>query len=99
MQRKIQGYKFSEKELANESRSELVSTKELPKKKDDVTIYWQNYEEAALDKPPFWYMHGDKSMAATMGKPETFLVTFPGKEEEVPGLPGEGEIKLPPKKG
>ena len=52
MQRRIQGYKFSEKELANESRSELVSAKALPKKKGDVTLYWQNYEEAALDEPP-----------------------------------------------
>lgn len=77
MQRRIQGYKFSEKELANESRSELVSAKALPKKKGDVTLYWQNYEEAALDEPPFWYMRGDRSMAKTMGKPDTFFVTFP----------------------
>tara|TARA_R100000541_G_scaffold48086_1_gene55134 strand:+ start:172 stop:462 length:291 start_codon:yes stop_codon:yes gene_type:complete len=94
MQRKIQGYKFSEKELANESRSALVSAKALPKKKGDVTLYWQNYEEAALDKPIFYYMRGDKSMTASMGKPETFFVTFPGEEAEVPG---EGGIKIPPK--
>ncbi len=94
MQRKIQGYKFSEKELANESRSELVSAKELPKKKGDVTLYWQDYEEAALDEPPFYYMRGDKSMTATMGKQETFSVTFPDvpKEESE-----EGGEKIPPK--
>ncbi len=82
MQEKIQGYKFSEKELANESRSALVSAKALPKNKGDVTLYWQNYEEANLDKPRFYYMRGDKSMIATLGKPETFFVTFPGEESE-----------------
>lgn len=94
MQRKIQGYKFSEKELANEKRSGLVSAKSLPKKKGDVTIYWQDYEEAALDKPTFWYMRGDKSMVATMGKPETFFVTFPSEKAEEPD---EGGTKIPPK--
>tara|TARA_R110002072_G_scaffold78407_5_gene181793 strand:- start:3269 stop:3550 length:282 start_codon:yes stop_codon:yes gene_type:complete len=91
MQRKIQGYKFSEKELANEKRSGLVSAKALPKKKGDVTIYWQDYEEAALDKPTFWYMRYDESMGKTMGKPETFFVTFPGEGAE------EGDGKIPPK--
>ena len=76
MTEKITGYQFFEKEMATESRSGLVSAKALPKKKGDVTIYQQNYEEAALDKPIFWYMRGDKSMVATMGKPSEFKVTF-----------------------
>jgi len=96
MQKIITGYQFFEKEIATEKRSGLVIAKGLPKKKGDVTIYWQNYEEAALDKPTFWYMRGDKSMVATMGKPSEFKVTFPDapKEEE-----GDGGDKLPPKKG
>ena len=93
------GYKFFEKEIATGARSELVSVKALPKAKGDVTIYWQDYEEAALDKPIFWYMRGDESMITALGKPSKFTVTVPGKKVEVPNLPGEGEIKLPPKKG
>lgn len=89
----IIGYQFFEEEKATEARSELVSAKALPKKKGDVTIYWQDYEEAALDKPTFWYMRGDKSMTATMGKPSEFKVTFPGKEAEEGGgkIPVKGE--------
>jgi len=99
MQKTITGYQFFEKELATGARSELVSTKALPKKKGDVTIYWQNYEQAALDKPTFWYMRGDKSMVAAMGEPSKFTVTFPGKSKEEPEEPGEGGIKLPPEGG
>lgn len=91
------GYKFFEKELAKESRSALVIAKALPKKKGDVTLYWQDYEEAALDKPIFYYMRGDKSMIATMGEPKKFQVTVPGEKDEVPNLPGEGGINFPPK--
>lgn len=94
MTEKITGYQFFEKEMATESRSGLVSAKALPKKKGDVTIYWQNYEEAALDKPIFWYMRGDKSMVATMGKPSEFKVTFPDPPKEESE---EGDGKIPPK--
>jgi hypothetical protein len=83
----IIGYQFFEKELATSARSELVDVKALPKKKGDVTIYWQNYEEAILDKPTFWYMRSDKSMDSTMGKPKKFQVTVSNKEEG----------KIPPK--
>ena len=99
----IRGYQFFEKELATESRSSLVISKALPKKKGDVTIYWQNYEEASLDKPTFWYMRHDKSMDATMGKASEFKVTIPGPLKEEPGdggvilPPGEGGGKIPPK--
>ena len=79
MTQTIIGYQFFEKEIAIEVRSELVSTKALPKKEGDVTIYWQNYEEAALDKPTFWYMRYDESMISTMGKPSEFKVTLPGE--------------------
>ena len=88
----IRGYQFFEEEQANESRSSLVIAKALPKKKGDVTIYWQNYAQASLDKPTFWYMRGDKSMIETMGKPSEFKVTFPD-------APKEEEGELPPKKG
>ena len=94
MTEKITGYQFFEKEMATESRSELVSAKSLPRKKGDVTIYWQNYEEAALDKPTFWYMRGDKSMVATLGKPSEFKVTFPDPKKE---KSEEGDGKIPPK--
>ena len=94
MKETIIGYQFLEKEIATESRSELVSAKALPKKKGDVTIYWQNYEEAALDKPTFWYMRGDDSMISTLGKPLKFQVTFPDQPKEEPG---EGDGKIPPK--
>lgn len=94
MTEKITGYQFFEKEMATESRSGLVSAKALPKKKGDVTIYWQNYEEAALDKPIFWYMRGDKSMVATMGKPSEFKVTIPDPPKEESE---EGDGKIPPK--
>tara|TARA_R110000823_G_scaffold234537_1_gene360762 strand:+ start:468 stop:758 length:291 start_codon:yes stop_codon:yes gene_type:complete len=90
----ILGYQFFEKEIATSARSELVSAKGLPKKKGDVTIYWQDYEEAALDKPTFWYMRGDESMVATMGKPKKFLVTFPDQPKEESE---EGGGKIPPK--
>ncbi len=89
----ILGYQFFEKEEATESRSSLVSAKALPRGKGDVTIYWQNYEEAALDKPTFWYMRGDKSMVATMGKPSEFKVTFPDAPKEEPGEDG-GKIPV-----
>ena len=49
MEVNILGYKFSEKELAEETRSVLVVEKELPRKIADVTTYWQNYEEASLN--------------------------------------------------
>ncbi len=91
------GYTFFEKEIATGARSELVSVKELPKKKGDVTLYWQNYEEATLDKPTFFYMLADESMIATLGEPKKFQITVPGKKVEVPNLPGEGEINFPPK--
>lgn len=85
----IIGYQFFEEEIAIGARSELVSAKALPKTKDDVTIYWQNYEEAALDKPVFWYMRHDKSMEATMGKASEFKVTLPGEDESFVGKYGE----------
>lgn len=89
----ITGYQFFEKEMATSARSELVGVKELPKKKGDVTIYWQNYEEAAFDKPTFWYMHGDDSMISTLGKPSKFKVTIPGESEEGDGkIPPEDEL-------
>ena len=90
MQKIITGYQFFEKEIATEKRSGLVIAKGLPRGKGDVTIYWQDYEEAAFDKPTFWYMLHDKSMDATMGKPSEFKVTFPGESEE-------GDGKIPPK--
>ena len=55
MQEIIIGYQFFDKEMATQKRTALVDAKALPKKSGDVTIYWQNYEEAALDKPTFWY--------------------------------------------
>ena len=92
------GYTFFEKEIATSARSELVSAKALPRGKGDVTIYWQNYEQAALDKPTFFYMLADKSMIATLGEPKKFQVTVSGEsEEEEPSLPGDGGIKIPPK--
>lgn len=94
MQKIIIGYQFFEEEQATEARSELVSAKALPKKKGDVTIYWQNYERAALDKPTFWYMRGDKSMIDNMGKPSEFKVTVPDPpKEESEDVGGE----IPPK--
>ncbi len=95
MQKAITGYQFFEKELATSARSGLVSAKALPKKKGDVTIYWQNYEEAALDEPTFWYMRYDESMGKTMGKPSKFKVTIPDPPKEEPGEDGGG--KIPPK--
>jgi len=94
MQKTIIGYQFFEEEQATEARSELVSVKALPKKKGDVTIYWQNYEQAALDKPTFWYMRQDKSMDVTMGKPSEFKVTFPDAPKEESE---EGGGKIPVK--
>ena len=91
MQEIIIGYQFFDKEMATQKRTALVDAKALPKKSGDVTIYWQNYEEAALDKPTFWYMRGNKSMVATMGKPSEFKVTFPDPPKE------EGGGKIPPK--
>ena len=88
----ILGYQFFEEEQATESRSSLVSAKALPKKKGDVTIYWQNYAQASFDKPTFWYMLHDKSMDATMGKPSEFKVTFPDAPKEK-----AGDGKIPPK--
>ena len=92
----IIGYQFFEKEIATEKRSGLVIAKGLPRGKGDVTIYWQDYEEAAFDKPTFWYMLHDKSMDATMGKPSEFKVTFPDapkdESEEVGGeIPPKGK--------
>jgi hypothetical protein len=94
MQKIITGYQFFEKEIATEKRSGLVIAKGLPRGKGDVTIYWQDYEEAAFDKPTFWYMLHDKSMDATMGKPSEFKVTFPDEPKEESEEVG-GEI--PPK--
>jgi hypothetical protein len=90
----IIGYKFFEKEMATESRSSLVIAKGLPRGEGDVTIYWQNYEQASLDKPVFWYMRHDKSMDATMGKASKFKVTLPDAPKEEPD---EGGKKIPPK--
>jgi len=94
MQETITGYQFFEKEEATESRSSLVNAKGLPRGKGDVTIYWQDYEEAAFDKPTFWYMLHDKSMDATMGKPSEFKVTFPDEPKEESE---EGDGKIPSK--
>ena len=77
---KITGYKFEEKELATGTRGELAIEKSLPRKKEDVTLYWQNYREASLDKPVFWYMVADRSMDKVLGKPSTFSVAVPGEE-------------------
>ncbi len=94
MQITLTGYKFLEKEIATGARSELVSVKALPKKDSDVTVYWQNYEQAFLDKPTFWYMLADESMIATLGKPSKFKVTFPDPPKEESE---EGGGKIPPK--
>ena len=77
MEVKINGYKFPEKEIANATRAELAIELGLPRKLGDVTIYWQNYQEASLNKPSFFYMVGDKSMVKALGKPSTFTVIFP----------------------
>ena len=79
MKKEIRGYQFFKKGAAEEARSQLVVAKSLPRNRGDVTIYWQNYEEALLDKPTFQYMRFDESMESTMGKPSTFTVTFPGE--------------------
>jgi hypothetical protein len=91
MEVKINGYKFTEKEMANATRAELAVELGLPRKLGDVTIYWQNYQEATLNKPSFFYMVGDKSMTKALGKPSTFTVIFPDK-------PKEDEGKIPPGK-
>ena len=88
MEVKINGYKYEEKEIAAEKRGQLVIDKALPRKEKDVTLYWQNYEEASLNKPVFWYIEFDLSFPKSFGKPETFNVTFPDapkdEGEEVP---------------
>tara|TARA_R100000541_G_scaffold16842_1_gene26517 strand:+ start:871 stop:1146 length:276 start_codon:yes stop_codon:yes gene_type:complete len=88
MEVKIRGYKYEEKEAATLKRGLLVTEKELPRKEKDVTLYWQNYEEASLNKPVFWYIEFDPSFPKSFGKPETFNVTFPDapkdEGEEVP---------------
>lgn len=88
MEVKINGYKYEEKEAATFKRELLVEEKALPKKKKDVTLYWQNYEEASLNKPVFWFIQFDESFPKSFGKPETFFVTFPDapkdEGEEVP---------------
>ena len=89
MKKEITGYQFFKKGEADEARSGLVIAKSLPRSKEDVTIYWQNYEEARLDEPTFQYMRFDKSMESTMGKPSTFTVTFPGEGESFISKLGE----------
>jgi len=97
MEVKINGYKYEGKEAAALKRGLLVTEKALPRGENDVTLYWQNYKEASLNEPIFFYMEYDKSFPKSFGEPETFFVTFPGGEAEVPDIPGEGGIKLPPK--
>lgn len=94
MEVKILGYKYKEKVDATFSREVLVEEKALPRKKDDVTLYWQNYEEASLDKPIFWYIEYDVSFPRKFGRPETFSVTFPDPPKEESE---EGGGKIPPK--
>lgn len=97
MKVEITGYKFIEKEFADSSRGELSNEIGLPRKKGDVTIYWQNYEEASLDEPIFFYMVGDRSMNKILGKPLNFIVTFPDEPKQ--GFPEyEEEAKKPKKK-
>lgn len=94
MEVKINGYKYEEKEAATLKRGLLVTEKALPRKEADVTLYWQNYEEASLDKPVFWYIEFDESFPKGFGKPETFIVTFPDPPKEEPGEDGGGKIPI-----
>ena len=94
MEVKINGYKYEGKEAATLKRGLLVTEKALPRKEADVTLYWQNYEEASLNKPIFWYMEYDESFPKSFGEPETFFVTFPDVPKEEPE---EGGGKIPPK--
>tara|TARA_R110002050_G_scaffold105862_1_gene215640 strand:- start:487 stop:780 length:294 start_codon:yes stop_codon:yes gene_type:complete len=89
MEVKINGYKYEEKEAAILKRGLLVTEKALPKKVKDVTLYWQNYEEASLNEPVFYYMEFDKSFPKSFGRPETFFVTFPDEPKK-----GEPEYEI-----
>jgi len=96
MEIKINGDKYEEKEAGTLKRGLLVTEKALPRKEADVTLYWQNFKEASLNEPVFYYMEYDESFPKSFGKPETFLVTFPDapKEESEEGggkIPVKGE--------
>lgn len=97
MQVKIKGYKFEGKEAATTKRELLVTEKELPKRDQYVTLYWQNLKEASLDEPIFYYIDFDESFPKSFGKPQTFFITI--KDEPRQGEP-EYEIneKIPKKK-
>jgi hypothetical protein len=76
MTNEINGYKYPTEAEAITARSQCATHYGLPKTPEDTTLYWVDYQEAALDTPIFWYIIFDSSLTTILGTPSTFDVTI-----------------------
>ena len=73
----MQGYKFTAEQSAINASKQCADYYGLPKAPDDVTQYWVDYQYAALNEPPFWYIIYDESILTILGQPEILEIITP----------------------
>jgi hypothetical protein len=69
----MQGYKYNTETEAIEARKAAADYMGLPKKANDTTIYWVNYNYSELDG--FWYITYVQGLEAALGEPIDITIT------------------------
>jgi hypothetical protein len=70
----ISGYKYTNEQDAINARERVDAYYGIPVSPDDVTQNWVDYQFAELNKPKFWYIIFDESLAPILGQPTEFKV-------------------------
>lgn len=70
----ISGYKYTNEQDAINARERVDAYYGIPVSPDDVTQNWVDYQFAELNKPIFWYIIFDESLAPILGQPTEFKV-------------------------
>jgi hypothetical protein len=76
----MQGYIFTTEPEAIAARKAAADYMGLPKKPNDTTIYWVNYNYSELDG--FYYITYVDGLEAALGEPIEFEVTQPEFPDE-----------------
>jgi hypothetical protein len=71
----MQGYIFTTEQEAIAARKAAADYMGLPKKANDTTIYWVNYNYSEIDG--FYYITYVEGLEKTLGEPTEFQITQP----------------------
>ena len=69
----MQGYIFTTENEAIAARKEAADYMGLPKKPNDTTIYWVNYNYSEIDG--FYYITYVEGLEAALGEPSDITIT------------------------